>query len=253
MTAAEPAERRLPLWATWLFVLLMLSLTAVFAALGWWQVQRLAEKETLAQTIGSRLHLGAVPLPPVREWVGFDAEIYDLRPLSITGSYVHDQAVLVFTSLPSAGAQYSGPGYWVMTPFALTGGGTIFVNRGFVPEQLAGSFATDATAPPGEVTVTGIGRAPEEITAFTPPPEHAQRIDWVRHPERLGALVDAALAPIAPITLDLPPSPSGALPQAVASAPNLSNNHLGYAITWFGFAALTPVLLLVWLLRRQGN
>ena len=32
--------------------------------------------------------------------------------------------------------QYSGPGYWVMTPLALDSGGTVFVNRGFVPQDL---------------------------------------------------------------------------------------------------------------------
>ena len=32
---------------------------------------------------------------------------------------------------------------------------------------------------------------------------------------------------------------------------DIPNNHLSYAITWFGFALLTPILLLIWLLRQR--
>ena len=29
------------------------------------------------------------------------------------------------------------------------------------------------------------------------------------------------------------------------------NNHFGYALTWFGFALLTPILLSIWLVRQR--
>ena len=39
--------------------------------------------------------------------------------------------------LTDAKGQVSGAGYWIMTPFALDGGGTVFVDRGFVPQDSA--------------------------------------------------------------------------------------------------------------------
>ena len=29
------------------------------------------------------------------------------------------------------------------------------------------------------------------------------------------------------------------------------NNHLGYAMTWYGFAIITPIMLAVWLRRQR--
>ena len=53
---------------------------------------------------------------------------------------------------------------------------------------------------------------------------------------RLTALADPALAPFAPIYLDLPAGEPGALPQGGETRLSFPNNHLGYAITWYGLA-----------------
>ena len=42
----------------------------------------------------------------------------------------------------------------------------------------------------------------------------------------------------------------GSLPQGGETVVEFPNNHLGYAITWFGFAVLTPVLLAFWIGRQ---
>jgi surfeit locus 1 family protein len=62
---------------------------------------------------------------------------------------------------------------------------------------------------------------------------------------------DADLTPLAPIFVDLPAGEAGALPQGGETVLTFTNNHLGYAITWFGFALITPILLLVWLLAQR--
>jgi surfeit locus 1 family protein len=74
----------------------------------------------------------------------------------------------------------------------------------------------------------------------------------VRDPQRLGALVDPALAPFAPFYVDLPAGPAGTLPQGGETVISFPNNHLGYAMTWYGFAIITPIMLAVWL-RRQSR
>ena len=43
--------------------------------------------------------------------------------------------------------QFSGPGYWVITPLAVTGGGYVLINRGFVPQQLGQNYTSGADAP----------------------------------------------------------------------------------------------------------
>ena len=41
------------------------------------------------------------------------------------------------------------------------------------------------------------------------------------------------------------------LPQGGETVIEFPNNHLGYAITWFGFAILTPILLAFWISRQR--
>jgi surfeit locus 1 family protein len=173
------------------------------------------------------------------------------QPFAVSGTWVPDQTVLVFTSLSEPrGGHYSGVGYWVMTPLRLAGGGTIFIDRGFIPETSRAAFRTGGPLPQGQVELTGIGRAPEAGGPFTPGADAANREDFVRDPARLAAMDDPALAPVAPIYLDLPKGPAGALPQGGETVIDFPNNHLGYAFTWFGFAILIPPLLWLWI-RRQ--
>ncbi len=249
--AEQPAGRRLGMLGKSAFVVLMLALTALFVGLGTWQLQRLAEKEALMAAVAERMDAAPVPLPPVAEWVGFDPEVYNYRPVTVTGRYVNNGTILVFTSLSEPRGRYSGAGYWVMTPLALNGGGTVFINRGFVPQQMAPSYAEGGAGADEDVTLTGMARISEGVSAFTPVPDGEERIDYVRDVDRLAALSDPSLAPFAPVYIDLPAGPAGALPQGGETTLSFPNNHLGYAITWFGFAIITPVMLVVWLVRQR--
>jgi len=233
------------------FVVLMLVLTGLFAALGVWQWQRLSEKEALIVKVESRMARPPSDLPAADQWPTLDTDFYNYRPLIARGQFLPAQTVLVFTSLGSARGSYSGPGYWVMTPVALESGGTLFANRGFVPQASGPAFASGGATPTGTVTIMGVGRTSEEAGNFTPGADASKRVEWVRDTARLARLVDPGLAPFAPLYLDLPAGQAGALPQGGETVVDFANNHLGYALTWFGFALLTPVLLFFWQFRQR--
>jgi len=242
-----------PRWSFWAFIAFMLVLMALFVVLGIWQVERLGEKEHLIANVASRMNLAPEPLPPVGEWSAFDADAWNYRPVSVAGTLRPAGTVLVFTSLADQRGKFSGPGYWVMTPLELTAGGTVFINRGFVPEASAGAFAAGGTAEPGLVSLQGIARATEEVNSFTPAPDTARRIEWVRNTARLASLAGPVSQPVAPIYIDLPALGDGTLPQGGETVVSFPNNHLGYAITWFGFATLVPFLLFFWARRQRAT
>ena len=246
--AAPPPHRR---WWNLAFVLLMLGLTGVFLWLGYWQLQRLDEKQRLIDTVAARMDSAPLSLPPVAEWDFVGWVRYDYQPVRLTGTFRHEATVLVFTSLTTANGRHSGPGYWVMAPLELTAGGTVFVNRGFVPDSSRAAFADGGLGPTGVRTIVGIARLSEEAGSFTPDPDRARGIDWVRDVARLALQADTDLSPLAPIFVDLPAGEAGALPQGGETVFTFTNNHLGYVITWFGFALITPILLLVWLLAQR--
>ena len=249
--ADEIRPVRRPGWSFWAVIGFMLVLMALFVTLGIWQVERLGEKERLIANVASRMTLNPEPLPPVGEWSAFDADAWNYRPVTVAGTFRPEQTVLVFTSLADQRGKFSGPGYWVMTPLELAAGGTVFVNRGFVPEASAEAFAAGGTVEPGLVSLEGVARATEEINSFTPAPDTAKRIEWVRNTERLASLAGQVKQPVAPVYIDLPALGDGTLPQGGETVVSFPNNHLGYAITWFGFATLVPFLLFFWA-RRQG-
>lgn len=238
-------------WRNAAFVLFMLGLMGLFLLLGTWQVQRLAEKEQLIANVAARMDLPPLDLPATAEWPSIDWETYDFRPLTLSGTYRPDRTVLVFTSLGDAKGPQSGPGFWVMTPLALTGGGTVFINRGFVPQASSASYAMGADLPPTPVSLTGIARTSEAVGSFTPQPDTQKRVEWVRNVVRLGAMAGVDLGPYAPVYLDLPADPAQPLPQGGETVLEFPNSHLGYAMTWYGFALLVPFLLGFWLLRQR--
>jgi len=237
----------------WVFAALMLVLAAVCVFLGNWQMQRLAEKEALIAAVDARLTAAPVPVPGPESWSTLDPQTIVYQPVTLTGAYRYTQTSTVFTSLASAKGQHSGPGYWVMTPFELQGGGTVFVNRGFVPQQYqeASALGDLHGEDPGIVTITGVVRTPEQADFMTPEADTSNRIEWVRDPLRLAQLADPALAPIAPFYIDLPAGAPGDLPQAGETVVTFPNNHFGYALTWYGFAIVAVVMLGFWLFRQS--
>lgn len=235
------------------FVVFMLALTALFAWLGTWQMARLAQKEQALALIAERIDSAPIPLPAVGEWVGFDAETFDYRPVTMTGRFAHDDTVLVFTSIGEPRGQFGGPGYWVMTPFELTAGGTVWVNRGFVPDNAAEQFIGGGAGPEQEMTITGIGRRDEPGNTFTPGPDIAGRIEWIRNVARLTDFLDEKPSPLAPIYVDQIAGEPGSLPQGGETRLTLPNRHFEYALTWFSLAILTPIMILVWWRRGAGG
>lgn len=238
---------------TWIFVVLMLALAATCAWLGHWQMQRLAEKEALVIAVDQRLGATPIPVPPAAQWGELDIDALNYQPVSLTGTFRYNQTVTVFTSLSNARGPASGPGYWVVTPFILADGGTVFVNRGFVPQEFQEAAVTDGQADDGQVTISGLLRPGEAAGMATPGPNMSDRIEWVRNPERLAAMVDPALAPFAPFYVDLPAGPPGELPQGGETIVEFSNNHLGYAYTWYGFAIVAVVMLGFWFMRQRAD
>jgi surfeit locus 1 family protein len=243
--------RRLGRGMTVTFVVLMLALAATCAWLGNWQMQRLAEKEALIAAVDARLDAAPVPVPDASQWANLDIEALNFQPVSLTGSFRYNQTVTVFTSLLNGRGPASGPGFWVVTPFVLTDGGTVFVNRGFIPEQVQETAVTDGYAGGEQVTISGLFRPAEKAGMVTPGPNTSDRIEWVRDPERLAAMVDPALAPFAPFYVDLPAGAPGELPQGGETVVEFPNNHLGYAYTWYGFAIVAVIMLGYWIVRER--
>jgi surfeit locus 1 family protein len=120
-----------------------------------------------------------------------------------------------------------------------------------VPAEFQEAAVMDAEGDESQVTITGLLRPSEPAGFMTPAADTSNRTEWVRDTARMAAMVDPALAPIAPFYVDLPAGPAGELPQGGETVVEFPNNHLGYAYTWFGFAIVAVVMLGYWLWRER--
>jgi surfeit locus 1 family protein len=238
----SPAARRLLKVAP-----LVLVVAGLLAGLGFWQLERLAWKEGLVALVQERMNEPSAPIPSAADWPGLDVSAWSYRRASATGTFDASKTVRVYAVLSDQKGRYDGPGYWILAPLALSGGGTVIVNRGFAPEQFADLENLKAATPAGEVTIAGLVREPETRNAFTPADAPEKALFFARDPGPIaGAL---GLRNAAPFTLDADAGPSGAVPQGGETRVAFPNRHLEYALTWFGLSATLVAFFAAYALR----
>jgi surfeit locus 1 family protein len=221
----------LPLVATLVAVVILVSL-------GNWQVRRLAYKTDLAAHVADRLKASAVALPDRTSWATLDGEAADYTPVKLTGRFVPGREFHVFTSLMEPKGKVGGVGWFVFAPFIDAAGDEVLVNRGFVPDAMKTAASRPDGLGDGTVTITGLLRRPEGSNLFTPSNDIAGNRWFTRDPVAMARTLDIAPDRTLPFYIDLDRAftPPGGFPQAGETIVDFSNNHLGYAITWYGLA-----------------
>ncbi len=207
---------------------------AILLSLGTWQLQRKAEKEALIARIIARAQVEPPAALPRRE--DWNPERDEFRRVRATGAFQHGSETLVHGLAAGAAPGRALQGYYVLTPLKLTEGGTVLVNRGFIPTELKDPAARRAGEIEGETNVTGILRGPEARTMFVPPPDPTKG-EWF-HRDIAGIAASRGLTDAMPylVEADATPNPGG-WPKGGQLRVDLPNNHLQYAFTWFAIAA----------------
>ena len=223
---------------------------ALLLSLGFWQLRRLEWKEALIARIETRARAEPVVLPKRTEWVGLRDEDYDYRHVTAGGLFDLAKSALVFSQAP-AGASGQEPGFFVLTPLRLGQDGVMLVNRGFVAQSKAAGGAW-RNEPVGWVTITGWLRPPQKRNAFTPADDPKKSQWYTADPVKIaGAL---GLAEAAPFVLQQEAKADGdGLFREAPDVADIANNHLSYAVTWFGLAAALAVICVFYAKSRMES
>jgi len=188
-------------------------------------------KLDLIARVENRIHAPAVPLPPSYRWAAINDREDAYRRIRATGVFLHDRETLV-QALTERGA-----GFWVLTPLD-TGQGTALVNRGFVTEERRDPRTRAAGQVTGPVTVTGLLRITEPHGGFLRTNQPAADRWYSRDVAAIAAR--RGLAHSAPFFLDADATPNpGGWPIGGLTVVRFYNQHLAYALTWFGLALLS--------------
>ncbi|MBE3637784.1 SURF1 family protein [Mangrovicoccus algicola] len=207
--------------------------TLVLMGLGVWQMQRLEWKQAVLAEIDTRLALPAEALPlapdPLRD---------RFRPVRLQGRLGEGRA-LVATPADGGGAMWMR----VIRPLELPDGRRILLELGRTTPEAA-ELLDLLPVFEGEAILYW----PQETDIFTPAHEPGSQLWYARDPELMArelgtepllAIVRAADT-VNPMLIPSEPDPT-----------RIPNNHLNYAVTWFGLAIVWAGMTVFWLLRLR--
>lgn len=211
-----------------------LIVLAILSGLGFWQLERRDWKLALIAQVERNMAAPPITLDAALKLPPDDAQYRHVR---LEGRFEHARESYVFTT--DAGAAV----YHVLTPFLMGDGRTLMVDRGEVPRERLDPATRAAGNIAGPTQVVGVWRVPDPPGGFTPPPDSTTHIWYARDLKGMSEAQGLRLAAPVVIEADATPNPGG-WPRGGRTVVTFRNQHLSYAVTWFGLAAC---LLGVWL------
>lgn len=205
---------------------LCLSFALLFAGLGIWQVERLQWKRDLIARVEARLAAAPVPVPPRASWSALDPSQAEYSRVVAHGTLDRSRSTLVDALTER------GPGHWVLTPL-FTSDGAILINEGFAPKDWRPAAATIP-----DQRITGLLRPSEPGGRILRPNRPAEGRWYSRDIAAIAAV--RGIERPAPFFIDAAAGPDpAAVPVGGLTVIAFPNNHLVYALTWFGLAGLS--------------
>jgi cytochrome oxidase assembly protein ShyY1 len=200
-------------------------------ALGFWQLDRAAQKQALEN---ARLaSYGALAV----DEEGL-AAAPDFARVRFTGHYDSAQQFFVDNH-----TRHGVSGYIVVTRFDTAGGRSVLVNRGWIAAPQMREEFPSAPPPLGEVRIdtTRWPNARQSVAASTDTweaswPKRVQYLDIARMAAASGAMATE---------LRLDDGQAGSLEPILIGEEMTPARHLGYAVQWFGLAAAVTIAFVV--------
>ncbi len=214
----------------------------LMARLGWWQLDRAAQKESLQQAVDANAALPPLPASALARTPQQAAQQLHRR-VRVQGRWLEGHTIFLDNR------QMDGrPGFFVLTPLQLDDGGAVLVQRGWVPRDMQERTRLPAVPTPAQpVALTArIEGPPARLYEFTPQGSEAGPI---RQNLALDAFADETRLSLRPLTLlqldDVAaPAADGLRRHWPLPAVDV-HKHYGYAVQWFLLAALITGLY-VW-------
>jgi surfeit locus 1 family protein len=224
--------------------LLAIVLIALLISLGRWQLRRADEKRVLFESFAAGTDATQtidLRTPPVRRY----------QHVGASGHYDPTRQILIDNMVSSERA-----GYFVITPFALAGGGWMLVNRGWVPlgasraERPAIAVSSDVRQVRGRadhMPSPGIQMGTKAVLA----PPYPVVAAFPSRNEIARLLGESSWTSATDLVLLDPGEPDGYVRNW--SPPGFPPmRHIGYAVQWFALALTLFILWVVTNLRRPG-
>ncbi len=239
----------------WWTTLIVIAAICVAIRLGFWQLDRNAQRQASISHIKAMqalplLDLDLRPLPS-------DLETMEYRQVTVTGVYDFNHQVALRNQVR---ARMSGtdPGIAMITPLVMADGKTVLVERGWIPLEYTTPASWRKFDEPGTVSLDGIIRLSLEKAEMgsalidpTLAPGETQLDFWnfVNLP-RLQEQLPYSLLNV--YIQQAPGTDLESLPYRLMEQPDLDPGaHIGFALQWFFYAGLLFFGYPVWLKKQK--
>ena len=227
-----------------LMIGITLMAVVLFLALGFWQLERAAYKQTIADRFQERLNADFKPFEPgTKDWSAIE-----YQPVILEGHYDNRHTLLLDNQLSRGRV-----GYHVLSPFVLTNGDLVLVNRGWVPighsRQQLPMIKTPriANQVKGSITVpvsTGFRMGQVSFSGHWP-----QVIPYID----IAALQAGFTQRLLPVVIWLAPEHDDFYERDWRPVRQSPEKSQAYAVQWFCFAVIVFILFFILNLRRLNE
>ena len=215
-----------------------LAMMAVLLSLGTWQVQRLLWKQTLLAQIERAEAAPPNPLP--------NPLLVNPPPfakISATGTFLPGKTALYGAEVRPT-AMGTAMGARMIVPLRQSDGKILLVDRGWAPLTRTGPI----DMPTGIATIAGYVRFADSRGWFSAKDDIVAHRFYTLDPVAIGAAIgEPDVPPFVLVVLgaggDGPPD---RWPDPARHLPRPANNHLVYAITWYGLAIALLTIFFIW-------
>jgi len=203
----------------------------LLCALGTWQVYRLQWKLAVLAQIAAAEQAPALPLT---------ATPGPYQKVAVSGRFDYTKVALYGAEARDTKA---GPtmGAYQLVPLMRDNAPPILVERGWMPQP----DTVPLSKPDGTVTVTGYVRPSEAPHWFSPAADLRERRFYTLDTDAIGIALGLP-APEPFVLVALGPDSTSTFPIPAQHLPQPPNNHLSYAITWYGLAVAAIAVFVVW-------
>ena len=212
----------------WPSIFSIVVFTVLFS-FGTWQVKRLFWKEALIERYITQSQSNPIKNPSILDY----SNINEFKSVELSGSFLHKDEVYI------TGKTYEGnAGFHVITPFNLSNNKIILINRGWVSEGYRNPKKRKFSLVEGQIVLKGIVRFPQKKGYFVPENDGNNGFWFTIKPnEIINFLNLTSNQVINNYYIDaLRQGEKLTLPIGVTGKPKLRNQHLSYAVTWYGLA-----------------
>ena len=213
------------LWPSILSMLVFL----ILLSFGTWQIKRLFWKEALIER-----YLIQSQSKPIKDPALFKKNnLNEFKAIEIQGSFLHENEIYI------NGKTFEGnAGFHVITPFKLRNKSIILINRGWVSEGYRDPEKRKFSLIEDNIVLKGIIRFPQKKGYFVPENDGNKGFWFTIKPREIFNFIQLdSETLIDDYYIDaLRKGKKLTLPIGVTGKPKLRNQHLSYAITWYGLA-----------------